>query len=121
MDSWPSEKGNVREYAAKLRSFAGRRGLLGFDRLNNRVGEFRGAGGAAYVAGEFAAVSVNLVDGVANFQGCVVLAEMAQHQQSGSQYGGGIGDVLSGDVGSGTMYGFKNGTLVAEIRSRDQT
>src|SRR5208282_3537999 len=62
------------------RLFSRHGGLLRFHGLNNRVGEFRGAGGAAYVPGEFAAVAVDLVDGVADLPGRVGLAEMAQHK-----------------------------------------
>src|SRR5208283_1559869 len=70
---------------ASLRVSLLRCGTLQFDRLNNRVGEFRGAGDAADIPGEFAAVSVDLVDGVADLQGGIVLAQMAQHEQSGAQ------------------------------------
>ncbi len=90
---------------------------LRFHCLNDGVGKFRGAGGAAYVPGQFAAVAVDLVDGVADLQRGIVLAEMAQHQQGRSQHRRGVGDILSGDVGRGTMDGFKDGALVAEIRA----
>src|ERR1019366_1356571 len=82
--------------------------------------ELRGARGAAHVARQFAAVAVNLVDGVADLEGGVVLAEMAQHQQRGSQNSGGIRDISSGDVGCGTVHRFKDGALMAEIRAGDQ-
>src|SRR5260370_18222760 len=98
--------------------FPSRGVLLRFHRLNNRVGEFRGAGGAAHVAGQFAAVAVDLVDGVADLEGGVVLAKMAQHQQRRSQNCGGISDIPSGDVRCGAVHRFKDGALVAEIRAR---
>src|ERR1035437_7602787 len=95
-------------------------GSLRFHRLNNGVGEFRGAGSAAHVAGQLAAVAVDLVDGVADLQGGVVLAEMAQHQQRRSQNSGRVGDISSGNVGCGTVHRFKDGALVAEIRAGNE-
>src|ERR1700687_788144 len=68
---------------------------LRFHRLNNRFGEFRGAGGATHISSKFAAVAVNLINRVADLQGCLVFPEMPQHEQRGSQHGGGIGDILS--------------------------
>src|ERR1700687_1073953 len=97
-----------------------RSGTLCLHRLNNRVSEFRGAGGAANISSEFAAVAIDLVNRVADFQGRLVLAEMAQHEQGGSQHGGGSGDVFSAYVGCGPMHGFKDGALVAEIRSGNE-
>src|SRR5260370_10254417 len=94
--------------------------MLRFHRLNYRVGEFRGGGGAADVARKFAAVAVDLVNRVADLQSRLVLAKMAQHEQCGSQDGGGIGDVFPGNVGCGPVYGFKDGALVAEIRAGDK-
>src|SRR5580658_10769046 len=54
---------------------------LRFYSLDDGVGEFRGSGGAAYIAREFAAVAVDVVDGVADLQSRVVLTQMAQHEQ----------------------------------------
>ena len=51
-----------------LRISAGRHGALRFDSLDDGVGEFRGAGGSTDIASEFAAVAVDLIDGIANLQ-----------------------------------------------------
>jgi hypothetical protein len=89
--------------------------------LNNGVSEVRSAGRPTYVTGEFAAVAVDLVDRITDFQCRIVLAEMAQHQQSGSQHGGRIRDIFSGNVRRGTMDSFEDGALVTEIRAGDET
>src|SRR5258708_20522804 len=94
--------------------------MLCFHRLNNRVSEVRGAGGGADMPGKFGAGAVDLVNGVGDLQGCRVVAEMAQHEQSGAQHGGGIGDILSRYIRCGTVDSFKDGALVAEIRAGDE-
>ena len=110
---------NVLIPSLRLRWFSGGT-TLRFHSLNDRVSEFRCAGLAADIPCKFATVAINLIDGIAYLQSGVMLAEMAQHQQGGSQHCGGIGDISSGDVGCGTMDSFKNGALMAEIRSGDE-
>jgi hypothetical protein len=94
---------------------------LRFHRLNNPVGEFRGAGGAAYVPREFAAVAVDLVNRVADLHRSLIFTKVTQHEQGRSQHGSGIGDIFPGDVGRGAVDGFEDGALVAEIRAGDET
>jgi hypothetical protein len=59
----------------------GRSGTLRLQGLDDRVGKFRGAGTAADIPSKFAAIAIDLVDGVANLPSGVVLAEMAEHEQ----------------------------------------
>src|SRR4029077_21016539 len=64
-----------------------RSGALRFHRLNDRVGEFRGAGGAAYVPRELAAVAVDLVNRVADLHRSLIFTKVTQHEQGRSQHG----------------------------------
>src|ERR1035438_1810006 len=42
---------------------------------------------------------------------------MTQHKHGGLQQGGGVGDVLAGDVGGGAVDGFEDGAFDAEVGS----
>src|SRR5208283_5354733 len=111
----------VRPYSVSRRSrglgcYAGSR-TLRFQGLNNCVRELRCSRGAPDIPRQLAAVAIDLVDGVADLPGGVGLADMAQHEQRGSQHGRGIGYILSGNVGCGTMDSLKDGALMAEIRA----
>src|SRR5271170_7651814 len=110
----------IADYSAREMSLCRRHRTLRFHGLNNRIRELRGPGAAAYVPREFGAVTVNLVDGVANLQRGVVLSEMAEHQQGRAQDGRGIRDILAGDIGGRAVDGFEDSALVPEICPGDQ-
>src|SRR4029077_7629834 len=89
--------------------------------LNHGVRKLRGSVFAAHVTSEFVACLIHALKSVAGSVGRVGLSNVVQHQQSRAQNGRRIGDVLPGDVGCGTVYGLKDGALVAEVRSRHKT
>src|SRR5208283_2540873 len=91
-----------------------------FHGLNDRIGEFRRSGSASDVACKFAAVTVDVVDGVAQLPGGIGFAQMTQHEQCRSQYRGGIGDISSGNVRRGTVHGLENGAFMAEISAGNE-
>src|ERR1700722_6093680 len=105
------------------RSLAGRHGcrLLFFHFLDHRVGELRGSGLAANVAGQLLAMAVDFFEGIANLSGGLELAEMAQHEQRRSQQGGWIGEIFSRDIGSRAVDGLKNSAVVAEVGTGNES
>src|SRR5208337_2046371 len=81
-------------------------------------GEFGCASGPAQVAREMLVFTEHLLNGRADMVGRILLAQMSQHQNTGAQHRGRVGNVFAGDVGSRAVYRFENGALVAKVRTR---
>src|SRR6185312_15563499 len=67
-------------------------GLLGNVRagcheLNNRIGKLRGPGFAAYIASPFVFGAINLFQAIVNHVGCMMFAQVTQHQLGGADDG----------------------------------
>lgn len=75
-------------------------GLRFFHFFDHRVGELRRPRFAADIFRERLRMAIYLFQRISNLQRCVELAQMTQHQQSGSQQCGWVRKILSRNVRS---------------------
>src|SRR6202007_1999717 len=73
-----------------------------------------------HVASKRLVRAVHAVDGSFHTISGFLLAQVAQHQHSGKQDGGGIGEVAPCDVRGRTVDRLEDGAAVAEVRARHQ-
>src|SRR6185295_19031886 len=73
------------------------------------------------VAGSDLAFGEDRADCVLDAIGRCLFSEIAQHQYSTENYGGGISDSFTGDVGGGAVHGLENGNAIPDVRAWRET
>lgn len=79
------------------------------------VRELGALGTAAQIAGEVFALLDGLEGGTLDFIGVRVELHVAQHHDRRQQQGSGIGQVLAGNIGGGSVHRLEQGTVQAHV------